>query len=91
MNENLLSLLFQGNYLKVAKLPTFNGNLTNACMESFILVDIMITRTVTFSYPEAALFLVSTRNCDLWEVQHWFKSTIHRLAIKSDKSDWLRN
>ena len=42
--------------------------------------------------PEAALFLASTKNHDLWAsglVQHR-KSTIHWLPVTSDKSGWLR-
>ena len=49
----------------------------------------------TFTSPEAALLLVSTKNRDLWQVQHR-KSAIHGLPVtlrmfrvKSDKSDWF--
>ena len=53
------------------------------------LAGSMFSRFCPFSSPETALLWSETRIATSGPVQHR-KSAIHRFAIKSDKSDWLR-
>ena len=47
------------------------------------------TGTYTFSFPKAALLLVSTKNRDLWAGPAP-ENCDSRTFLKSDRSDWLR-